>query len=62
MNTFPLVEDDGRGIPEDARDKIFQAFARVAELHGGVASVDSSSSLAGACFSIRWPQRGLTSS
>ena len=76
------VEDDGKGIPEDARDKVFKAFARiddsrnretggyglglavvarVAELHGGAASVDSSRSLGGACFSICWPQRGLTS-
>jgi signal transduction histidine kinase len=75
------VEDDGKGIPEDARDKIFKAFARiddsrnrdtggyglglavvarVAELHGGTASVDSSRSLGGACFSVRWPQRGPT--
>ena len=76
------VEDDGKGIPEDARDKIFKAFARiddsrnretggyglglavvarVAELHGGAASVDSSKSLGGACFSICWPQRDLNS-
>jgi signal transduction histidine kinase len=75
------VEDDGKGIPEDARDKVFKAFvriddsrnretggyglglavvARVAELHGGTTSVDSSRSLGGACFSICWPQRGLT--
>ncbi len=75
------VEDDGTGIPEDAREKIFKAFtriddsrnretggyglglavvARVAELHGGAASVDSSRRLGGACFSICWPQRGLT--
>ena len=76
------VEDDGKGIPEDARNKVFKAFARiddsrnretggyglglavvarVAELHGGAASADSSRSLGGACFSICWPQRGLTS-
>ena len=75
------VEDDGKGIPEDARDEVFKAFARiddsrnretggyglglavvarVAELHGGAASVDSSRSLGGACFSICWPRRGLT--
>ena len=70
------VEDDGKGIPEDARDKVFKAFARiddsrnretggvglglavvarVAELHGGTASVDASPILRGARFSIRWP-------
>jgi signal transduction histidine kinase len=72
-----IVEDDGRGIPEDARHEVFKAFARiddsrnretggyglglavvarVAELHGGAASVDSSRSLGGACLSIRWPR------
>ncbi len=72
------VEDDGKGIPEDARDEVFKAFARiddsrnretggyglglavvarVAELHGGAASVDSSRSLGGARFSINWPAR-----
>ena len=72
------VEDDGQGIPEGARDKVFKAFtriddsrnretggyglglavvARVAELHGGIASVDSSPSLGGAYFSISWPVR-----
>ncbi len=72
------VEDDGKGIPEDARDMVFKAFARindsrnretggyglglavvarVAELHGGAASVDSSRSLGGARFSISWPPR-----
>jgi signal transduction histidine kinase len=72
------VEDDGQGIPEDARENIFKAFtriddsrnretggyglglavvARVAELHGGEASVDASESLGGACFSIHWPAR-----
>ena len=81
-NCYTLtVEDDGKGIPDDARDKVFKAFtriddsrnrktggyglglavvARVAELHGGGAVVDSSKSLGGACFSIRWPQRVLT--
>ena len=29
--------------------------ARVAELHGGVASVDTSPALAGARFTLRWP-------
>jgi len=73
------VEDDGRGIPEDSRDKVFKAFtriddsrnretggyglglavvARVAELHGGTATVNSSPSLGGARFSISWPARG----
>ena len=72
------VEDDGKGVPEDARDKIFKAFARiddsrnretggvglglavvarVAELHGGSAGVDTSPTLGGARFSIRWPVR-----
>ena len=72
------VEDDGKGIPEDARDMVFKTFARiddrrnretggyglglalvarVAELHGGTASVDSSRSLGGARFSISWPAR-----
>jgi len=70
------VEDDGKGVPEEARDKVFKAFtriddsrnretggyglglavvARVAELHGGAASVESSPSLGGACFSMSWP-------
>lgn len=81
MHCVLTVEDDGKGIPEDARDKIFKAFARiddsrnrdtggyglglavvarVAELHGGTASVTSSKILGGACFSICWPQRDLT--
>lgn len=73
------VEDDGKGIPEEARQEVFKAFARidnsrnretggyglglavvarVAELHGGTASVSSSESLGGACLSIRWPEGG----
>lgn len=72
------IEDDGEGIPEDVRGKVFKAFtriddsrnretggyglglavvARVAELHGGTAAVDSSPSLGGARFSIIWPAR-----
>jgi signal transduction histidine kinase len=72
------VEDDGQGIPEEARENIFKAFtriddsrnrqtggyglglaivARVAELHGGDASVSASPTLNGARFSIRWPAR-----
>jgi signal transduction histidine kinase len=72
------VEDDGKGIPEDARGQVFKAFtriddsrnretggyglglavvARVAELHGGTATVNSSPSLGGARFSISWPAR-----
>ncbi len=75
------VEDDGGGIPEEARDEVFKAFARiddsrsretggyglglavvarVAELHGGAASVDAAPVLGGACFSIRWPAAGRT--
>ncbi len=72
------VEDDGKGIPEDVRGKVFKAFtriddsrnretggyglglavvARVAELHGGTATVNSSPNLGGARFSISWPPR-----
>jgi two-component system sensor histidine kinase RstB len=72
------VEDDGWGVPEDERDTVFKAFARiddsrnretggyglglavvarVAELHGGTAVVNSSPSLGGARFSITWPAR-----
>jgi two-component system sensor histidine kinase RstB len=72
------VEDDGKGVPEDARDEVFKAFARiddsrnretggyglglavvtrVAELHGGTATVNSSPSLGGARFLISWPAR-----
>jgi signal transduction histidine kinase len=72
------VEDDGEGIAEDVRGKVFKAFtriddsrnretggyglglavvARVAELHGGTATVDSSPNLGGARFSITWPAR-----
>jgi signal transduction histidine kinase len=72
------IEDNGEGIPEDVRGKVFKAFtriddsrnretggyglglavvARVAELHGGTATVDSSPSLGGARFSIIWPAR-----
>ncbi len=76
-NSFELtVEDDGQGIPEEARENIFKAFtriddsrnretggyglglaivARVAELHGGSASVSESTELNGARFSVRWP-------
>lgn len=69
------VEDDGGGVPDVEREKVFKAFtriddsrnretggyglglavvARVAELHGGRASVDASPRLGGARFSIRW--------
>ncbi|MGD8325137.1 MAG: ATP-binding protein, partial [Gammaproteobacteria bacterium] len=72
------VEDDGPGIPEDAREAVFRAFSRiddsrsretggsglglavvvrVAELHGGRATVDSSPDLGGARFSICWPEQ-----
>lgn len=74
-----VVEDDGPGIPDEAREKIFRAFmridgsrsrdtggsglglavvARVAALHGGTASVSSSSELGGARFAIGWPLQG----
>ncbi len=69
------VEDDGAGVPDEAKEKVFKAFARiddsrnrdtggyglglavvarVAELHGGHASVDRSPEFGGARFQIHW--------
>jgi len=73
-----VVEDDGEGIPEEQRAKVFHAFtrldtsrnretggfglglaivARVAMLHRGRVSVESSASLGGARLALEWPDR-----
>jgi signal transduction histidine kinase len=71
-----VVEDDGEGIPEAQRQRVFRAFtrldtsrnretggfglglaivARIAALHHGRVSVDTSPQLRGARMTLEWP-------
>ena len=71
-----VVEDDGKGIPEDDRTSIFRAFtrlddsrnrdtggfglglaivARIAALHRGRVTAESSANLGGARLALEWP-------
>jgi len=51
--------DDSRNRETGGYGLGLAVVARVAELHGGTAAVDSSPSLGGARFSIIWPARNL---
>ena len=66
-----LVEDGGPGVPDDKREEVFKPFfttrqkgtglglafvRKIAEAHGGVVRVDRSS-LGGACFELKLPER-----
>lgn len=67
------VHDDGPGVPESERDRIFEAFRTtkpqgtglglltvrsVAEDHGGRVEVERSDELGGACFRVTIPRKG----
>ncbi len=51
--------DDSRNRETGGYGLGLAVVARVAELHGGTATVDSSPNLGGARFSIIWPARNL---
>jgi signal transduction histidine kinase len=66
------VDDDGAGVPENARQKIFKLFQhgldadvqgiglsvtrRMIASHGGELVLEKTSPLGGACFNIYWPR------
>lgn len=66
------VDDDGAGVPQNAREKIFKLFHRASAAaghgiglsvtrrmvasHGGELVLEKTSPLGGACFAIYWPR------
>jgi PAS domain S-box-containing protein len=69
------VDDDGAGVPENAREKIFNLFHRASGAeghgvglavtrrmiasHGGELILEQTSPLGGACFNIYWPRHEM---